>query len=207
MRKNNFLTGFTLIELLIAASIFSIVALALYSVFHTGILSYHKIDSAFDVYQSARLIFNRIELDLKNSFVYKEGDSQFNGQNQTLEFFSVLDAYKDGGFTTDIFRIKYDLADKILMRYSYSGLEAVKINAQPQTDELAYSVETISFEYAHPTGKPGQPYEWQEVWPKDETRKNILPLAVKIKLSLAENDKQSGRVIEFSKVVPLKEKI
>ena len=61
---------------------------------------------------------------------------------------------------------------------------------------MNYDVKDISFEYV--TGKTDEPLE-----------KNILPLAVKIKLSLIEKSRQGENIIEFNKTVslPLAEKI
>lgn len=210
MRK---IRSFTLIELLIAASIFSIIILSIYSAFQTGFLSYRKVDSAFELYQTARLTLNRMELDLKNSFAYGDAEgSRFSGNNENfLEFFSVVDSYEEGEPRTDICRIeyKYELKDKKLIRTNYKGLDVLKTDIQQEGAEVASNIEKVTFEYACPTEKEGKPsFDWQDSWPvkkdeKDLTQQATLPLAVKITLSLIENAKQEEKPIEFTKVISL----
>lgn len=196
--------GLTLIELLIATAIFSIIILSIYSAFQIGILSYHKIDSAFEVYQMARLVLNRIALDLRNTFIYAQDNSRFEGDETNMVFFSGLDSFSEGKMFLDLCRIKYSLAEEKLKRSSYKGLNA--LNAKDPDGESFYEVKNISFQYAYATDKPDKPYDWQTAWPKDESQKNALPQAVKIKLSLLEKDKrqeEQARVIEFNKIIAL----
>ena len=204
--------AFTLVELLIVTAIIAILALSLASAFWTGVLSYKKIDSAFEVYQAARMALQRIELDLKNSFAYFPENSQsenyqFRGEAHTLEFFSVIDSYDEGAMYTDICRIKYALSNGALRRTCYRGLDALKKELAVEGEELAPRVKEISFQYAYPADSRNDsdnPYDWSVVWPKNETQKNLLPLAVKIKLSLIEKGKQGkDYIVEFEKVVAI----
>ncbi|MFH0790861.1 MAG: prepilin-type N-terminal cleavage/methylation domain-containing protein [Candidatus Omnitrophota bacterium] len=213
-RKPPILTrGFTLIELLIASLIFSIIILSVYSSFHTGILSYNKIDSAFNIYQTARIILNRMELEIKNSFAYGKDDSKFKGDNQYLSFFTVLDSFNKEAaeFYSDIYRVQYKSDGAIVTHGCLKGLNALK---EDQADaeinsELSSNIKKVSFAYASPiTDTPENPYEWQDFWPKtsDTDQQKSLPLAVKITLSLAEKDKrdpQQERIIEFIRIVSL----
>lgn len=203
----NAIVGFTLVELLIAISIFSIIILSLYSAFQSGVLSYNKIDSAFNIYQTVRVVFNRMELDLKNSFPYSKTDSKFTGSMQTLGFVSAVDSFKKYELSSQILGVRYELNNGILKRTCYQGLGAVEENLESEGEELSSDVKEISFEYACATDKPENPYSWQESWPKGENseQKKFLPLAVKIKLSLIEKDKRQKEIniIEFSKIVSL----
>lgn len=208
MKKNY---GFTLIELLIAASIFSVVILSIYSAFQTGILSYRKVDSAFETYQTARIALNRMELDLKNSFAYGDTEgSRFSGKEDSLDFFSVVDYYRDK-LNTDICRIKYEWDEnkKVLKRFCYMGLDALKEDLQQEAGELASNIEKISFEYAFATNNPDNPYIWQKSWPEGDTAQiaqqvKTIPLAVKVTLFVIEKGKP-GKVksIEFNKTISL----
>ncbi len=197
--------AFTLIELLIAALIFSVILISIYSAFQTGILAYRKADSAFDVYQAARIALNRIELDLKNSFAYKAGDFQFEGRDKMMELFSLVNLYKESETNAFVCRVKYvwDENNQILKRTCQIGLDALKTDAQQEGQELANNVESITFEYAFPTGDSEKPYTWQQTWLKDDGPAEVLPLAVRIKLSLKENAAQGAETTEFVKVVPL----
>jgi len=206
MKKDNS-AAFTLVELLIATAIFSVVALSLYSAFQTGILSYKRVDSAFNVFQTARILLNRLELDLKNAFVYAETDSKFSGSGSTLNFFSLIDSYEKDNICTNVCRVKYDLDGNVLKRTCFYGLQALNDNPEPKGEELSTDVKEISFYYAFATGNPDNPDEWQDSWPKagDANQKKSLPLAVKIILSVIQRDKNKKEtgVIEFSRIIPL----
>jgi prepilin-type N-terminal cleavage/methylation domain-containing protein len=200
--------GFTLVELLIASSIFSVIILSLYSAFQTGVLTYNRMDSAFMVYQASRVTLNRLELDLKNSFIYSENDAKFRGSSQTLDFFSVIDAFEEGASYASVYRIQYELSGTALKRTCYQGVDALKENgAAFAGDELTSEAKEISFQYAFATGNPDKPYDWQDSWPQADNpeQQKALPLAVKIKLSLIEKGRQEKElsIVEFTKIVSL----
>jgi type II secretion system protein J len=207
IKKKQAKSGFTLIELLIAALIFSIIIISIYSTFQTGILSYKKIDSAFEVYQAARIILKRMELDLKNAFIYGQEDSKFKGSPQALNFFTTVDSFEKGRMYTNICRIKYEFSDNKLKRAYYKGLDALIETQDAIGEELNSDIQEVTFNYAYATNIPEKPYDWADNWPKEDdvNQKKNLPLAVKIKISLRQKDKalQEGRVIEFNKIVPL----
>ena len=193
MKKNR---SFTLIELLIATAIISVVLLSLYSAFQTGMRTYKMMDSSFNIYQTARVLFNRMEVDLKNSFAYRDDNSEFKGGAQSLEFFSDIERFKDGKSYPAICRIKYELDGKKLNRSLWEGLEAAKeVDVKPE--ELSQEIEKISFQYAHATKDPDKPIEWLDSWPKgdDAEQVKVLPLAVKVDLSIG--------TVQFTKLIAL----
>ena len=89
--------AFTLIELLISASLTTIVILGVYAAFQTGAISYNKIDTSFNAYQTAIIGLARVESDLKNSYAYLEKDSGFSGTATQMSFFSVVDEFDTQG--------------------------------------------------------------------------------------------------------------
>lgn len=199
--------SFTLIELLIAVTIITVILLSIYSAFNTGILSYKKIDAAFEVYQEARAILNRLEIDLKNSFPYRKDTSLFKGANQYLDFFTVLDIYDKDNIYTEVCRIKYQFDAGILKRTAFVGNKAIDLNADPQAEELSTNIKNIDFQYAggDTTGK--EAFIWQAVWPQDETQQNQMPIAVKIKLAVIDRNENQENSIEFSKTIPIEQKV
>lgn len=200
--------AFTLIELLIAAAIFSIIVLSLYSAFHSGFLSYRRIDSSVTLYQSARILLDRMQKDLENSFSYSSDDSKFIGQASSLEFFSIIDSFEDAKSLSSICKLAYFSEDRTLKRSCSRGLDILDENKELEPEGLAYDVKEISFQYAYPTNNPEDPFQWQDTWPSRENpeQKTDLPTAVRIKLSLIEKqglEKEVGTV-EFERIVPLK---
>lgn len=206
--------GFTLIELLISAAIFSIIVLSIYSAFQTGILSYNKLDSSFDLYQTARIVFNKIERDLRNSFVYRTDDSMFKGQAQQLDFFCRLDSFNSQAEVyPEICRVIYELNGDVLKRACYKGLDALVEDASAldiQADELAGQIKALTFEYAFTVKNPSEKcYDWQKIWPEKndpDHQEKSLPLAVRITLVLSETKlkpNQQPKDLEFIKIISL----
>lgn len=201
--------GFTLLELLISTAIVAVLILTLYSAFQTGILSYNKMDSASNIYQTARILFYRMTRDIANSFSYAEKDSRFIGNKQTLEFFSVADTFEKGEAVPSVCRIKYSSADFALKRGYLSNLAAITVKEIPQDsqEELTSDAKELTFEYACASDNSDAPYNWQDSWPVQNNQEQLQsrPLAVKVKLVLVERDKKKKEIgtVEFNKVIPL----
>ena len=199
--------SFTLIELLIASSIFAVVMLSVYAAFRSGMLVYRKIDTDSETYRSARVFFSKIESDLKNSFIYGDANgSRFKGEATELEFFNVIDFWREDELSTNIYRVKYvwDKGSGVIKRTTFLGLDALKpeTDVEAESQDLAQGAEKLTFEYAYLTvDTDNKTYvAWQDIWPIDDaakkpTQEKSLPSAVRIKLTI------SG--IEFIKLVPL----
>lgn len=195
--------GFTLIELLIAVTIITLIILSVYSAFNTGILAYKKIDSAFNSYQEARIILNRLETDLKNSFVYSKESSFFKGGSQDLDFFNVSQIYDKDKQYSDLCRIKYMLEGNTLKRTAYSGLAALTEDENVKAQDFSNSVKNINFEYAYISEGEKKDILWQNAWPQKDEQAKQLPLAVKVKLMLIDTGKKEQKLLEFTKTIAL----
>jgi len=195
--------SFTLIELLIAVTIVTVVILSVYSAFNTGILAYKKIDSAFGSYQEARIILNKLEADLKNSFVYSKESSLFKGSAKALDFFNVSQIYDKEQERTNLCRIKYQLEGATLKRTAYSGLAALTEEENVSPQDFSNSIKDIDFEYAYIGEGEKKDILWQNTWPQKEGQIEQLPLAVKIKLVLISTEAKQQKMLEFTKIIPL----
>lgn len=80
--------AFTLIEVLLGLTIFSIIALSLYSTFSSGIQLSRRSDQANRIYREARWFFDRLTLDLENMQTY----SFDNSYPQLVSFAGTQDA-------------------------------------------------------------------------------------------------------------------
>lgn len=195
-------SAFTLIELLIAASIFSVVLVSFYSLFHTGIISYNKTDASFEAYQRARIIFSRMEKDFSNCFIYSKADSRFKGSPDSAECLSVGDIYSAGPVHPGIIKVIYKFDNSVLQRIVYNGLESLKTDGKFTTEEIDSPVEKAVFEFANRTDSPENPYEWLDTWPKDQDQIKELPSAIRITLSLAER-KNINNIVQLTKIIPI----
>ncbi|MDO8535444.1 MAG: prepilin-type N-terminal cleavage/methylation domain-containing protein, partial [Candidatus Omnitrophota bacterium] len=64
--------GFTFIELIVAITIFSIMAVSIYSVFRAGVRLWYRTNPLIQANQSTRYFFNTLSADLKNSVSYND---------------------------------------------------------------------------------------------------------------------------------------
>jgi prepilin-type N-terminal cleavage/methylation domain-containing protein len=198
-RKKRFLslTGFTLVELLVASSIFVVVMLTIYSAFHSGIFGYRNIEATIDTYQTARMVLERINLDLRNSFAYSQEESKFQGKNNELSFLTLVDSYQYQEDKIiqiqDYAFVSYQLETNKLMRLCRKNQEALKEEekSEIQPEEMASGVD-IEFEYGDiytgPTGQ--QEIKFKKSWAveladeKLADEKRVLPQAVRVNLTI-----------------------
>jgi type II secretory pathway component PulJ len=200
--KIDWVRGYTFVETLITVLIFSIVMISMYSVFQTGSIAYKKMDSAFELYQEARIIFNRLDADLSNSFVYGKSNSGFYGDRQNLAFYTLLDSFSvDGRISREVAEINYEFLDSTLRRTQTDGLEILMRNSRGITEDLTDSLKDVFFQFAiRDITETEKHYTWQDIWPikvndQDTIQQNSLPLAVKVEMIL--------EGIKFIKIIPL----
>lgn len=189
-------SGFTLVELIVASAIVALLLLGAYSVFHSGIISYRRIGLETDNYQRARIIFSRMETDLKNSFSFRADDSGFKGSLAAMHFWSVVDSYETDKKETDVCRIDYEAKDAGLKRTVYRGL-----GSMTGEDPLfaLYAAANVEFHYGIASDNPQQPITWLDSWPKegDEKTAKALPLAVRVEFTAGS---EGGK---FMRTIPL----
>jgi hypothetical protein len=184
MKQQN--EALTLLELLIAVSILVVVMVTIYTAFRSGIFGYRDIAHTLDVHQSVRSILNRIDLDLRNSFVYKDDDAKFNGSEKTISFLALVDTFKEDSFAQDFAFIAYELNGNKIVRLCRKNQEALKEKSEILPEEIADSV-GIKFTYGYiPKGKQGQEQEleFKESWGNEEDERRTLPLAVRVELTI-----------------------
>ena len=92
VNRRSSLTGFTLIEILLGLTIFSIIAVSLYSTFSSGIQLSRRSDDSGRIYREATLIFDRLATDLQSAQYYSFDNSYpqllaFAGAGDQLTFF------------------------------------------------------------------------------------------------------------------------
>lgn len=185
------LMGFTLLELLIASAIFSIIMVTVYSAFHTGIFGYKDIEETVDVYQTARQVLGRINLDLRNSFIYSENEAKFLGNNSGVSFLTTVDTFYNEKAVPVYAFVAYQVEGDKIMRLCRTGQESLNENSQIEPEEMAKGVENIIFSYGYINGAE-QDIKWKDTWGAagdSLEEQKILPNAVKVKLTIKNNVK------------------
>lgn len=185
----NSVTGFTLVELLIASAIFLTIMATIYSSFHAGIFGYKNMEETVNVHQSARQILERINLDIRNSFVFSENESKFLGNRQGVSFLTIADTYDEDGIIENYAFVAYQIEEGKLTRLCRKGKESLNNNSGIQSEEMALNGATLVFSYGYSiNGQEG--VKWKDTWgaaddPAQEQK--ILPVAVKVKLAVKNN--------------------
>jgi len=182
--------GFTLIELLIASAIFVIVLLTIYSAFQAGFLGQKNIEETINIYQGARQVLDRINLDLRNSFVYKDDSTEFSGSDNMLSFLSLVDSFREDKLTQEVAYVSYELEDEKLLRVSQRNLDVFDDEIEGSPEEMLSDVE-INFKYGYMPSSDSE-IEFKDAWAyPDEPgiseeelarEEGMLPQAVKVSL-------------------------
>lgn len=184
MRKTD-LGGFTFIELMLAASIFAIVAVAIYSTFGAGISAWKKAQKAQDLYQDIRLGLDKMASDLENAVKYYPKDSEFSnfeGKEDLISFYSLVDVYQTIPAHPELRKITYSLDEStpILQRLEQTFAESVQETEEQESEEIAAKVSSLKLSYCYEDKDAEPPYKWKHTW--DFAQK--IPWGVKIELEL-----------------------
>src|SRR3989338_2054677 len=110
--KKRSLSCFTFIELIIAITIFSIIAVSVYSTVRAGVRVWHRANSIIEVNQETRIFFDMISLDLKSAVVYYnttgEGRMNFEGTPSRISFMTLVNvAGQDVALHQELTRVVY----------------------------------------------------------------------------------------------------
>jgi len=178
--------GFTLIELIIAMLIFSIVAVAIYSTFSTGLIAWRKGEESSRSYQNARLILNKMALELRNAFFYS--NIKFVGKANELYFATFLPFSSVPGIDhqLQLYRVAYHLDNNHSLQRQEESLPEVFQGKEEKAQEFSSSVRELSFAYGYEyygEGKKEPQFIWKDEW----TDKEAVPSLVRITLTLEGN--------------------
>ena len=102
--------GFVLVELLVATLLFSIAGSGIYAGFLQAAKAESRIQSSFRDYDPARVLFMRLQKDLRNTLVLK--DFPFQGKQNEIQF---PVAFSEEGFK-QLYLIRYFVKNRSLIR-------------------------------------------------------------------------------------------
>jgi len=179
--------GFTLIELLIAAAIFSVIAVSIYSVLRAGVKLWYKTGSLIQINQSARFFFNTISSDLKNSVAYLDNGTNFEGEAQKMSFMTLVNSSGQGTLPdAELAKVTYyfDRKNRIVNRVVATGAEGFSGDFAVPEDILEdIDDKDFSFEYCYKKGASltDYDYEWKDSWEDEDRDRGRIPRGVKVK--------------------------
>ena len=176
--------AFTFVELLIAISIFSVIAISIYTAFNAGIFSWRQLNASSGDYQQLAVTLDLMADEIAS---YITSDKvKFEGSKDKITFFSRI--RNNDKYNLAKVAFFFDSSAKSLMRSE----ENIKIT----TEELFPGIKALEFKYF--CKKPGAEngYEWVDSFIPDEksscaavsisiaaakTLKRIVPLYVEVK--------------------------
>ncbi len=176
--------GFTLIELMVSLAIFSIISLAVYATFASGIGAWRRARGFSSVYQTARLLLSDIAHELKNAVMIS--GSEFVGAPQKISFLVLRQSpYMTGRPGNHaITRVTYEVRRASSGYYSLVRLEASDIEnpkEQGEPELMAGAISNLDFQYTYKNSE-GEIQPWKDLWDVDDA----IPLGVKISLMIGE---------------------
>ena len=174
--------GFTLIEILVSLSIFSIIALAVYSSFAGGIRAWRRAQEFSSVFQTSRLLLEDMARELKNTVSIT--GMEFEGTSRKVSFvtldqspFLQLDHLST---THHLSWVSYELR----RGRDFSGLDLYRrkgsdLQRPGEAQLIVDSIEQMEFQYTY-KNEAGEMQPWSTTW----NVKEQIPYGVKIDLSI-----------------------
>lgn len=168
---------FTLMELLLAITLFSIIAVAIYSSLAIGIKVHRRGSCIGGEYGDLRLAFNRISQDLRTAV--HMNNIYLVEESQKIYFFSIQPT---SGGIKELYEITYTWEREkdyfAFLRLKEAYIDSLQ-DTHPKGDELLDKISQLSFDYGYL--KKGmsreEEFQWKEDW-KDEA----MPKMVRLRL-------------------------
>lgn len=205
-KKEKILRGFTLVELLIAVSIFSIIAICLYTTFSSGIHLWRRQETGFRYGHGVRLALDMVAKDLKNVIPYSHespeevpvpGTEQempvFTGESDTVSFMTLISG--------DIAKVSYfferDLEQGGVLKRTRVFQEEGFQEEHQKEDILVADLDKVAFEYAYRTEEEDAQPNWLESWEDG----SVVPQGVRITLEFS-GDGDEGKILKKTVFIP-----
>jgi len=171
----------TLIEVMVAALIFTVLALALYSLLKSGSGIRNRLDADDTFTCGGYLNLEAMAREVKNIIAFRQKDTGFVGQAQGLGFYTQSFDYSTGaGFVAQIgYAFKDGTLQKTITR-PFTG------NAK--TFDFMENLSDIEFSYFN-----GADLAWQQAW----SDKMVLPKGVKIEIAYNSSGKQPVKLTKY----------
>lgn len=180
-------SGLTLVELLVVTAIFTVISLAIYATFSSGLKIWEKVNQPL-AEEGVGIFLDKIAYDLRNSFRFQ--GINFMGQEQELAFASIVNSPRLQKRTVGEVIYSYDAGSGVLTRqekdfsHIYSDEEGVKRN-------LLSRISNLKFRY-YAYNKEKKEYFWL-----DKVIDEELPSAVRIELELKDAQNKFTKTIEI----------
>lgn len=187
LRAQGRVYGLTLVELLIASFIFSMVAVTVYASFHAGIAGLRRTEKAIASERRLRIVFERLNADLRNAFAFSDQESGFTGYPAGLKFFTLADFYRDEAMGREYSCVAYYLQAGCLMRACCRGKASLDCGSGSPAEEMADQIQAIRFSYGY-RSTTAATLSFRDTWVSQGTEGGVkfLPVAVRVAIVAAD---------------------
>jgi prepilin-type N-terminal cleavage/methylation domain-containing protein len=186
MKKNK---GLTLIELVMVIAMTSIISLALYSTFSSGIKIWQKVNTVIPN-EDLSIFFDKFTTDLRNSLKFT--GIKFSGTDTNVGFATLVNSLTMNMRTVGEVIYRYDSNKETLVR-SLRDFSQVYTNDEGSSQQLSKNIKSLKFLY-YTFDTERKEYVWQEDWLDGE-----FPLAVRIELDFYDG----AKINNFTKTVSI----
>jgi len=163
--------SFTFVELLIVVTIFSLLSLAVYTTFSSGMLIWRRIQYTGILQRRAFLGLERISQDLRQALNFSK--IGFSGKINEVSF-PFLSA------ENEILRVSYFLEAETVYRKQENFKDIIEEKDNPKIRSMLSGIDDLKFSFAYQEdGK--KEYTWKDTWGKEEDIPGI-PKAIKMEL-------------------------
>lgn len=182
--------GFTFIELLITLALVTLIALAIFSLFDSGIRVLERVAPSLRE-EDIAIFLEKFSRDLQNSFIYKS--IPFLGETGALIFPTLIRTVPEMGGEQGIGRVSYfyDEASQSIERRQENASEIFEEKPPPPIPLLT-SIFSLRFQY-YEWDPLERAYLWKEAWREEREKEGKRPLAVKVEI-VFKDGRKSHRV-------------
>jgi len=189
-RTSNAKSAFTFVELLIVVTIFSLLSLALYATFASGMRVWGRVQDATFSRKRVILRMEKISQDLRQALNFPKVG--FSAEDHRITF-PVLSS------NDEILKVTYYFEDGALFQ-KHERFKEPKLQEDEEEEgvevkprKLLSGVKELKFEFAY-QGISIDKYEWRDAWNKSYG----LPIAVKMEIKAKDADLTKTVVIPVS---------
>ncbi len=169
-RNNNF--GFTLIEMLIVVSMLSVISLAVYSSFNSGVKVWKRINQRIPE-EDLEIFFEGFSRDLRNTFKFT--GLNLLGKEDKVEFPTLVHSPSLNKRTVGKVVYFYNPQEELFNREQRDFVE-IYMGEKGAVRQSLENIKSLKFRYYF-YDEEIKEYLWEDEWIEEE-----LPLAVKIEL-------------------------
>jgi type II secretion system protein J len=179
--------GLSFLELLLAITIFTIVAVGIYSTFGAGLSTWRKTQKAQNLYQDIRLFLDKIEQDLENAVIYSDSERaeyfNFEGEGNKISFFSLVPTFQAIPYHPELKRITYifDESTHTLQRLEQKFSDFAQGSGSQEAEQIIAQIYNLNFFYCYLDEDAIPPYKWMNNWNSEQD----IPQGVKVELEIA----------------------